>query len=116
VTSDGGAHRTVNIDPAGGAHVDLVVHCSDPAHQPHVLAVHATYRDGVAGLVFRGGDPDRDIDRYFWDLTDCRRNSLLPSGRLQLGGLRAGRTENRDTITVLVAFDVGLPDSVARRG
>src|SRR5262249_54758049 len=66
---------------------------------------------GIAGVVFRAGDPDRDIERYVWDLTDCRRASLLPNGPGTRAGLSGGRTANADTMTVLTTFAVGIPDS-----
>jgi len=110
VSSDGGSRQSVVIDSAGGAHLDFAVWCSDLAHSPTLASVHWSYVNGVAGLVFTGIDHDRDIDRYYWDITDCRRNSILGGKRL-IGGLYAGRTLNRDTITVLGAFETGLTDA-----
>jgi hypothetical protein len=112
LTNNGGARQTVTLDSAGGAQLDFTIRCSDPAHRPQVLFARATYHDGVTGLVFRATDPDRDIDRYVWDLTDCHRNTLLPTGGGSTrGGLRGGRTANQDTITVLTTFEVPLPPS-----
>lgn len=114
VTSDGGPQRVVQLDSAGGVEVDFRVRCADPAHRPHVQSLRASYHDGVAGFVFKAADPDRDIERYVWDLTDCRRTSLLPTGASTRGGLSSGRTANHDTITVLATFDVGKADSLMR--
>src|SRR5262249_10488748 len=85
-TNDGGNQRRIQIDSGGGVAIDFRVRCAEPLHRPHILSVRATYHDGIAGVVFRAGDPDRDIERYVWDLTDCRRASLLPNGP----GTRAG--------------------------
>jgi hypothetical protein len=112
LTNNGGARHTVVLDSAGGVRLDFLVRCSDPAHRPSVVFAHATYHDGATGLVFRATDPDRDIDRYVWDLTDCHRNSLLArGGGSTRGGLRGGRTANQDTMTVVTAFEAALPPS-----
>lgn len=112
LTNNGGTRQTVTLNSAGGAHLDFNVRCSDPAHSPSIVSARATYHDGVTGLVFRATDPDRDMDRYVWDLTDCHRNTLLARGGGNVrGGLRAGRTANRDTITVLTTFEVPLPET-----
>jgi hypothetical protein len=101
----------VQIDSGGGAEVDFGVRCADPAHRPHILSLKASYHDGVAGLVFRAADADRDLERYVWDLTDCRRTSIFPNGAGTRSGLSGGRTANYDSVTVLTTFDVAFPDS-----
>jgi len=116
VTSDGGTERRVEIDSTGGVAVDFLVRCADPLHRPHIQLLRASYHDGVAGMVFKANDSDRDLERYVWDLTDCRRTSVLPLGASTRGGLGGGRTANFDTMTVLATFDVGIPDSVMRSG
>lgn len=116
VTTDGGAQRRPVIDSAGGVAIDFLVRCADPLHRPRVQFLRATYHDGVAGMVFKANDPDRDLERYVWDLTDCRRASVLPAGASTRAGLGGGRTANFDTMTVIATFDVGIPDSVMRSG
>lgn len=116
VSTNGGTQQRVEIDSTGGAGVAFLVHCADPLHRPHIQSLRASYHDGVAGMVFKPTDPDRDIERYVWDLTDCRRNSLLPLGASTRSGLGGGRTANFDTMTVLATFDVGIADSVMHSG
>ena len=111
VTSDGGTDPRVTIPPGGGAELDVHIACSDEALRPHLVDAAATYRQGVSALVFRVTDPDRDVERYVWDLTDCRGTSLLPGGARTRRGLSSGRTRFQDTVTVVAAFEVGLPDS-----
>ncbi|HUL04280.1 MAG TPA: hypothetical protein VLV16_13755 [Gemmatimonadales bacterium] len=112
VTTNGGTRQVMMLDSTGGAEVQFLVRCGDLAHRPTVLSAHATYHDGVTGLVFRATDPDRDIDRYIWDLTDCHRNTLLARGGGSVrGGLRGGRTANQDTVTVVTTFEAPLPPS-----
>jgi hypothetical protein len=102
----------MTLDSTGGAEVEFLVRCGDLEHRPNIVSAHATYHDGVTGLVFRASDPDRDIDRYVWDLTDCRRNTLLARGGGNVrGGLRGGRTANQDTVTVVTTFEAPLPAS-----
>ena len=112
VVSNGGNERTVQLDSAGGLEVAFLVRCGDPIHRPRVLSFKATYHDGIAGVVFSGTDPDRDLERYTWDLTDCHRTSLTGASSTR-GGLsdQGSRTYNRDTVTVVTVFDIGLPDS-----
>ncbi len=109
--NNGGNARRVSIDSVGGVEVDFLVRCADPIHRPHIESLHATYHDGALGIVFHASDPDRDIERYIWDLTDYRRTSLLPNGSSTRSGLGGGRTANFDTMTVLATFEIGLPDS-----
>ena len=111
VTSNGGAQPRVTIPPGGGAELDVHVACSDEALRPHLVQAAATYREGVSALVFRVTDPDRDVERYVWDLTDCQGASLLPEGAHTRRGLSSGRTRYQDTVTVVAAFEVGLPDT-----
>lgn len=114
VTSDGGARRQVEVVPGGGTIVDLHVECSDEARRPALLDFRAAYSNGASVFRFRATDPNRDIERYYWDLTDCRGTSVLPTaGRLRRG-LSSGRTAGQDTITVIAAFELGLPDSTVR--
>jgi hypothetical protein len=113
-TNDGGSQRHVQIDSGGGVEVDFRVRCADPVHRPHIQSLHASYHDGIAGIVFKASDPDRDLERYVWDVTDCDRTSVLPQGAGTRGGLGAGRTANFDTMTVLATFDIGLPDSIMK--
>jgi len=116
VASNGGAHRPLVIDSSGGAGLDFRISCSDPVRRPQVLDTRATYRAGVVGLVVRGTDPDRDIQQYVWDVTDCRRASLLGGDGPSLrAGLTGGRTANQDTVVVLTTFETGLADSVLAR-
>ena len=114
VTSDGGESPRFVVDSAGGIELDLRVVCSKPDRRPRLEWTRASYHDGVGGLVFHAADPDWDMVGFSWDLTDCHRASLLPGGRRVRDRLQSGRTQNRDTVTVLSAFEIGLPDSLAR--
>jgi hypothetical protein len=108
VTGNGGAEPRITVPDGGGAELTLRISCSDPARQPHLMHTAATFRDGVSAFVLRVKDADRDIERYFWDITDCRRTSVLPGGTRVRRGLSSGRTHNLDTITVVAAFETGL--------
>ena len=54
---------------------------------------------------FRVFDPTRDVERYFWDLTDCRGSSVLDGGARLRRGLSSGRTAGQDTVEVIGAFE-----------
>lgn len=116
VVSDGGPVREVMITATGGVDLAFRVACSDPVGRPTLRSVAASYQDGVNGFVLHAVDPDRDVERYFWDLTDCHRNSLIGDGGRTRGGFGRGRTANLDSIVVIGLHDVGLPDSVATGG
>lgn len=122
VTSDGGARAHVNVPAGGGAALDVRIVCSDEAHRPQLLHVAASYQPGAGGgIVFRAYDPDRDAERYVWDLTDCHGTSVLAGGARTRRGLTSGRTRDWDTITVVAAFEVepqdllGMPACTALR-
>ncbi|HKV73514.1 MAG TPA: hypothetical protein VJN95_03280 [Gemmatimonadales bacterium] len=110
VTSDGGDHPTVTLDAEGGASHEFRVICSDPVLRPRLLDVTATYHDRTAGILFHLFDPNGDPDRYFFNLTDCQRNGLLPTGVRFRRGLDAGSTAGRDTVSAFATFEVGIPD------
>lgn len=109
VISDGGASRSFTINPSGQVNVAFRVACSDPATEPTIIRLAGTYRDGVSGVVITAIDPNRDIDRYYWDLTDCQRRTVQSGGQAR-GSLAGGRPSS-DTLIVLGVFDVGLPDA-----
>jgi len=111
VTSNGATHPQITVPAGGGAVLDLRIACSDPARRPQFLQAAATYTNGVSAFVFRVRDPDRDVERYVWDLTDCAGTTILPGGARIRRGLSSGRTYDRDTLTVVAAFEPGLADS-----
>jgi hypothetical protein len=110
IVSDGGGRRVVDVLGEGGSHVRFLVSCSDPAHRPAVLDFSATYVEGTSAFYARVTDPDRDVERYAWDLTDCAGTSVLPGGARTRRGLMQGRTRLRDTIEIAAAFEAGVPD------
>ncbi|MEO8295185.1 MAG: hypothetical protein ABI613_06685 [Gemmatimonadota bacterium] len=116
VVSDGGKLQGIAVDSTGGAVANFRVVCSDPAQRPQVLSFHGTYHDGAGAFSLRAEDPDGNIERYAWDLTDCHGYSMLPGGAKLRRGLTSGRTAGIDTITIAAAFEVGLPDAVVQSG
>ncbi len=108
VTSNGATHPRVTVPEGGGAVLDVRVACSDPARRPRFLQAAATFRDGVSAFVLRVADPDRDVERYVWDLTDCRGTSVVPGGARIRRGLSSGRTHDLDTLTVIGVYETGM--------
>jgi len=108
VTNDGGARPRFAVPHGGGAVLNLRISCSDPMRRPRFLHAAATFKDGVSGFVARLSDPDRDVERYVWDITDCSGTSVLPGGARIRRGLSSGRTRDLDTMTILGAFETGL--------
>lgn len=111
VTSDGGPDYRLVLADTGGTRVDFRVVCSDEARRPRLLFFASSYHDGTSGFMFRATDPDRDIERYFWDITDCQGKSVLPAGGRLRRGLSQDRTAGQDTITVFGAIEPGLADA-----
>lgn len=109
VTSDGGVLPRVRVPAEGGADVEIHVECANPDRRPRIVRMRGSWRAGVAALVFTATDPNRDIERYLWGLTDCNGRWILSGGpRLRLG-LRNGAV-GPDTISVTAAYELGLPD------
>jgi hypothetical protein len=116
VVSDQGSKQQVLVDSLGGTEAQFRINCSDPAKRPTLVSVAGSYHDSAAAFVFRATDPNRDIERYYWDLTNCQGRSLLSGGARLRRGLSLGRTAGLDTVTVVAAFEVGLPaDSLQGR-
>jgi hypothetical protein len=110
ITSDGGSRQRVTIAPTGGAAIEFRVICSDAAQRPKVLAFTSSYSFGASIFQFRVFDPDDDISGYVWDITDCAGNSVLPEKRERTRrSLRGARGGGRDTLTVIGAYELGLP-------
>lgn len=109
VTSDGRDRVRVVLPGAGGARASFRVRCSDPARRPRVLDYSAGTQDGGYALQFRAVDPDRDLERYSFDLTDCQGRSVLAKGGRTRRGLSSGRTARADTAVVIGAFELGQP-------
>ncbi len=113
--SQGLREPRITVPDQGGARLDLRVACSDPARRPTMVSLSATYADGVNGISFVAADPDRDMDWYQWDITDCRGNSVIARGQRTWRGLLATRG-NADTLRVGIAVNVEqeLPDFASR--
>jgi hypothetical protein len=110
ITSDGGYSQKVKIERTGGALVVFRVICSDPARRPQVFDFVSGYDLGASVFAFKVYDPDHDVDGYYLDLTDCEGNSVLPQQRERIRrGLRGGRGQLYDTLTVVGAFEFGFP-------
>ncbi len=111
VTSDGGPHLHLTIDGTGGSKADFRIICSDEVHRPHLLSFAGSYHDGTSGFLVRVADPDHDIERYAWDITDCHGKSVLARGGTLRRGLSQDRSAGQDTVMILGAIELGLADS-----
>jgi hypothetical protein len=114
VTSDGGLTRSFVITPLLTQTIDFSVRCSDPGQRPTLVSFAASYHKGASGVIFRARDPDRDLHRYVWDLTDCHRNSVIAGGSRSRAGLTVDRTRYQDTVTVVAGFEVGVADALVQ--
>ncbi len=113
VTNDGGVTQRVRVVPTGGATVDYRIVCSAAAERPRILAFSSGYESGASIFQFRVYDPDKDLDGYTWDITDCQGNSVLPDKTERTRrGLSAGRGFGADSLTVVGAFEVGVLDEL----
>jgi hypothetical protein len=109
VLSEGGDNVPVTLTERGGATHHFRVTCSEPSKRPRIAEVRSTYDRGAVGLLLRVVDPDRDVERFSWDITDCNRKSVLPGGWRRRGGFAGWENvTNRDTAIVVSGFDVPL--------
>lgn len=109
VISDGGTRQRFVLEPAGGVELAFRIACADVARRPRITAFGATWRAGAAAFHLRATDPDRDVERYAWTVTDCRGRSVVRGGWLGIGGFSGNpRTRFRDTVVVLGAFTPSL--------
>lgn len=106
--SDGGRRQSIVVDSTGGAALTFRVTCSRESQRPRLLRAAASAHDSAAALTFAATDPDRDIERYVVDVTDCDGRSVLPGGSRLRRGLSSGRTAQADTVRVVVGFDLPL--------
>ncbi len=112
ITSDGGSRQRVKADSTGGAAVSFRVQCADVQHQPSITAFTSGYTQGASIFQFHVVDPDADLVGYYWDITDCEGNSVLPDKRERVRlNLRTGRGLTNDTLTIVGAFELGLPNT-----
>lgn len=114
VTSDGGTMQQATVADTGAARLDFRVICSDETRRPAVLEFASSYHDGTSGFMFRAADPDHDIERYAWDITDCHGKSVLPGGGRLRRGLSQDRIAGQDTVMVFGAIELGLPEADLR--
>ena len=111
VLNDGGDNATVSLTASGGATVNFRVTCSEPARRPRVTLFKGSYARGAIGFVLFVADPDKDVERYVWDVTDCQRHSILPGGARRRGGFTGWENvSNRDTSMIIGAYDLPIPD------
>lgn len=110
VTNVDGARQLIAVAPTGGAVVDFRVRCSTEALRPQIVKFVAGSAFGAGVFAITVTDPNRDIDGYEWDLTDCNGRTVIPD-RQRRGrrNVRAGRAALGDTITLLGVFDLALP-------
>jgi hypothetical protein len=119
VTSNGGRERRLTVSPPRSTTVSFTVVCNDEVFRPRILKVGATVRDTLGAFYLEATDPGSpgavtfpDIDRYVWDLTDCRQNSMLREGAVERSGLfsQTQRTRGQDTVRINLMMYVELAD------
>jgi hypothetical protein len=111
ITNDGGSRLQFAIADSGGTTADFRVTCSEEAARPKLIFFQSSYHDGASGFMLRAVDPNRDIERYYWDITDCNGKSVIAGGGRLRRGLTQGPTSGLDTVTVFGAIELGLPDA-----
>jgi hypothetical protein len=112
--NDGGSIRRVEARPGGGAIARFELRCSDDERSPTIVSVKTSHAEGAVGVYFSAYDANRDIGRYWLDVTDCRANSVLSAGGRVMDGLRFGRTARADAIEVIAAIETGLTSEELR--
>ncbi len=116
VLSDGGEIANFRLTEKGGHRLVYRITCSDEAMRPKLIEFKGSYDRGSVGFFLRIYDKQRDVDDYFWDITDCRRHSILPGGPRRRGAMRGfDNTSYRDTAVIIGAHDVSLPDTTLRK-
>jgi len=112
VTSEGGLRQRITVEKTGGAAIAFRVVCSDEAKRPQILSFTSGYTLGASVFQFKVYDADQNIDGYYFNLTDCQGNSVLPEKRQRIRrGLRGGRGQVGDTLTIVGAFELGIAPS-----
>jgi hypothetical protein len=106
ITSQGGRRARLTVPPDGGVTVNVRMTCSDESRRPRLLDVHATFEGRRTAVTFSATDPNRDVDWYYWDVTDCAGYSVLQAGQVSRRGIVAARGY-QDTVRVAAVFDVG---------
>ena len=119
VWSDGFRRQTITAAPFPNNRIaNFRVTCSVPEFAPRLEHVGASAKQGVVSFYFEATDPGNgrtafpDIDRYWWDVTDCRGNRVRGGNPFSFGGLSAftTRTARQDTVRVALAFPLDLSD------
>jgi hypothetical protein len=113
VANDAGRIPVVDVPAIGGAEIVLRVDCATPGDRPNVIAFGASHRSGTLGFYAAVTDPNRDIDRYVINLTDCQGGTLFPKGARTFSGL-ARSPIGPDTVYIVSAVETQLPDSATR--
>jgi hypothetical protein len=119
VLSSGGEVARLTILATGGASHAFRVSCAEPSRRPRIVSMKGSFTpggSGAVGFVLRVVDPDRDLERLTWDVTDCNRRSVLPRGARPRGGFSGwDNVSYRDTSIIIAGFEVPLPDSTLAR-
>ncbi len=115
VVSDAGARIPVEIQPSGGATLNFRVTCSELSRRPRIVSFKGSYHAGGVGFVLRVVDPDRDVERYAWDVTDCHRRSVLPGSQRRRGGFSGWpNVTGQDTTLIVGAYEIPLSETEIR--
>lgn len=112
VVSDGGATVPIEVLASGGATINYRVTCSELSRRPRIMSLKGSYHSGGVGFVMRVVDPDRDVERYAWDVTDCNRRSVLTGGQRRRGGFAGWpNVTGKDTATIVGAYEIPLSEA-----
>lgn len=111
VISDGGLDQEFEVESTGGGPFRAFnVSCVDESIQPRIVSLRGSYHDDAIAFVIKAVDPDRDIRRFWWDVTDCAGASVRPGGGTERSNLASERTAV-DTAVILHAFELGLAEA-----
>lgn len=108
VTSPYASDVPIDVPAVGGTVVSVRVTCSEPARRPRVISAVSRALEGVVTMYITATDPDRDIERIFWELTDCNGVPLRADGRRIRQNFTASGAVVRDTSIIATVFDVDL--------
>lgn len=114
VTSPYGDRVPVRVPADGGAQLLVRITCSEPERRPAILSAVSRSVDGVATLFILARDPDRDIERIAWELTDCTGRPLAADGRRIRQNLAVSGAVVRDTSVISSVFETRLSDAELR--